>query len=156
MPDVTNPASVAVPNNDDLDNELEEAAQATKQALHQNPQEASQLGDSLTIQDEVVDIERDLMNEILTRLEQNQMSPEKAQQLAKTFLSYLPMHDQKDLLDKLNQLSQANRELTGIYLKYAKPSQEYDRHKKLKLMSEHIQNGKIEEALAVAKGESHA
>jgi len=43
-----------------------------------------------------------------------------------------------------------------MYLKYAKPIEEEDRQRKLTMMSEHIKNGRIEHALAVAKGETYA
>ena len=155
MPDSSNlPASSVQNPTDELEKELNDAAEATKQSLHQDPQAAAELADSPTMQDAVVDVERDLLDEILKRLEQNEMSPEDAQKHAKEFLSFLPVHDQKDLLKKLYQLSQDASETQGIYLKYAQPYEEFDRHKKLKLMSEHLQNGKIEEALAVAKGET--
>ena len=110
------------------------------------------LGNTPLIQNEVVDIEKELLNEIIIRLDQNKMSPEDAQKLAKEFLSLLPIHDQKDLLQKLYTLSKKNNAMTGIYLEYAKPHEENETQRKLALMSQHLHAGKIEEALAVAKG----
>lgn len=100
----------------------------------------------------VQDVEKELLLEIVRRLDEDKMSVEEAQQLAKDFLVLLPMQDKKDLLDKLFKLSQANIGVKGVYLKYAKPFEEEEREKKLELMSKHIKSGKIEEALAVAKG----
>ncbi len=112
----------------------------------------NQTGDS-SLQQTVTDVEKELLNEIIIRLKENRMTPQDAQKLAKDFLALLPFHDQKDLLEKLKQLSQNNLMLSGIYLHYAAPQEEADRQKKLELMSKHIQEGNIEHAIAVAKGE---
>ena len=114
--------------------------------------DVQKLAPTPALQDEVVAIEKELLNEIIIRLKQNEMSPQDAQKLAKEFLALLPIHDQKDLLEKLYQLSKTNQATGGIYLKYAKPHEENETQKKLALMSQHIQNGNIEHALAVAKG----
>ncbi len=137
----------------DLDQELDQAAAATKQKLQQDPALSQSLGGTSELQQEVVDIERDLLDEIVRRLDQNKMSSEDAQKLAQEFLAFLPIQDQRDLLNKLLQLSRDNGATQGIYLKYAKPFEEEERQRKLTLMSQHIHKGQIEEALAVAKGE---
>jgi hypothetical protein len=100
----------------------------------------------------IIDIEKDLLLEIIKRVDEQKMTEEQAQQLAKDFLALLPIQDKKDLLDKLSKFSQANNEAAGTYLKYAAPYAEEERLRKLELMSKHIQNGEIENALAVAKG----
>ncbi len=102
----------------------------------------------------VTDVEKVLLDEIIKNLDQERLTVDQARQLAREFLALLPMQDKKDLLDKLYKLSQAHREAKGIYLKYAKPYEEEERQKKLTLMSQHIQNGQIEHALNVAKGEA--
>lgn len=104
--------------------------------------------------DEVAAIEKELLNEIIARLNQHKMTPEEAQQLAKDFLALLPFHDQKDLLEKLQKLSKKNYAASGIYLHYAQPYEQNERQKKLELMSKHIHAGNIDDALAVAKGDT--
>lgn len=99
------------------------------------------------------DVEQELLNTIIANLDQATITVEEAQAVAKEFLALLPLQDQKDLLEKLYKLSQDHTETKGMYLKYAKPIEEEERQKKLALMSEHIKNGQIEHALAVAKGE---
>jgi|SRR5882672_2532378 len=100
------------------------------------------------------DIEKDLLATIIENLKEDHLEIEQARALAQEFLALLPMQDKKDLLDKLHKLSKEHAEVNGIYLKYAKPYEEEDRQKKLTLMSEHIKNGQIEQALIVAKGET--
>ncbi len=143
----------ATQKSDDLDAKLDSVAQATKQKMHQDPAVFQTLAPTPAMQDVVIDVEKDLLAEIIRNLEKNMMSPEQAQSLAKQFLSFLPIQDQKDLLDKLYELSRSHRGLQGIYVKYAKPHEEIETQKKLELMSQHIQQGNIEHALAVAKGE---
>ncbi|HZE87795.1 MAG TPA: hypothetical protein VE090_06385 [Methylomirabilota bacterium] len=139
---------------ENLDQELNEVAQTTKQKIQQDPTLSQSLATDPTLQDTIVDIEKELLSEIIKRLDQEKMSPEEAQSLAKEFLSLLPIQDQKDLLNKLYKLSQDNRATQGIYLKYAKPHEENETQKKLELMSQHIQQGNIEEALSIAKGKT--
>lgn len=98
------------------------------------------------------DIEKELLNEIVTNLDSTTISVEEAQAVAKEFLSLLPLQDKKDLLDKLYKLSKDHRETADLYIKFAKPIEEDDRQQKLTLMSEHLKKGQIENALAVAKG----
>lgn len=100
----------------------------------------------------VRDVEKQLLLEILSNLDRNKITGEQAQKQAKEFLSLLPFQDQKDLLDKLFKLSQANIEAVGVYLKYAKPIQDAEKEKQLELISMHIKNGEIEHAISVAKG----
>lgn len=136
---------------EELKQELTRIAQETREEVIQDPAFAQTLAVTPQMQDMVINVEEELLYEIVKRLEENKISQEKAQQVAKEFLSFLPIQDQKDLLDKLKKLSQDNSEVQGIYLKYAKPYEEYDRHTKIKQMSEHIKKGNIEEALAIAK-----
>lgn len=138
----------------DYEQDLEEAAAITKQQISQDPKTAQTLATTPPLQDAVVEIEKELLDVIIARLDQEKMSPEEAQRLAKEFLSFLPIQDQKDLLAKLFKLSQDNPATKGIYLTYAKPYEESERERKLALMSEHLHKGEIEHALTVAKGET--
>lgn len=148
----TNQTSTPQTTTDPIEQELDTAAEATKQQLHQDPATSQTLAATPQLQDEVVDIEKDLLEQIIQRLDENKMSPEEAQKLAKEFLSLLPISDQQDLLKKLLQLSNDNNATKGIYLKYAKPYEESETQRKLELMSQHLHAGNIEQALSVAKG----
>ena len=137
---------------EDFEKDLDQSAQITKQQMHQDPALAQSLGATSDMQDAVVDAKKELLDEVVKRLDKDQISPEEAQNLAKEFLSFLPIKNQEDLLEKLHKLSQDNSAAQGIYLKYAKPYEESETNRKLELMSQHLHQGKIEEALAIAKG----
>ncbi len=98
------------------------------------------------------DVEKELLDVIINNLDEEKITAEEAQALAKEFLSSLPLQDKKDLLEKLYLLGKNHNETKSLYLKYAKPYEEEERQKKLALMSEHIKNGQIEQALTIAKG----
>jgi len=104
-----------------------------------------------SIQTITTNVENDLLEIIIQNTEQNKIDPDEARKVAKEFLSFLPLQDQQDLLEKLNKLSRDHGETKSLYLKYAKPYEEEERHRKLSLMSEHLKNGNIENAIAVAK-----
>lgn len=107
--------------------------------------------DDKSIQTITTDIEKELVDEIVENLDQASITAEEAQQLAQDFLAILPMNDKKDLLKKLYTLSEKHTEAKKIYLEYAKPYEEEERQKRLTLISQHIKNGNIEDALATAK-----
>lgn len=98
-------------------------------------------------------IENDLLDIITQNLDQEKMTVEQAQEMAKEFLALLPLQDKKDLLEKLYKFGLDHNETKSLYIKFAKPVEEEERQRKLSLMSEHIKNGQIDHALAVAKGE---
>lgn len=150
MPD--NPTQPTDPIQGQTDSEIEQSAVTTKQHAQQDAAFSQTLGATPAMQNMVIDIEKELLAEITKNLDQEKMSPEEAEELAKEFLALLPIKDQEDLLEKLSKFSQQSTEAQGIYLKFAKPLEEEERQKKLTLMSQHIKNGEIEHALAVAKG----
>jgi hypothetical protein len=139
--------------NDDFNQNLTKATEATKLQLQQDPTLSESLAKTASLQNDVIEIEKELLELIVSRLDQEKMSPEEAQNLAKEFLSLLPIDDQRDLLQKLHKLSQDNRATQGIYLRYAKPHEENEAQRKLILISEHLHKGEIEHALAIAKGD---
>jgi hypothetical protein len=104
------------------------------------------------VQSIVEDVEKDLIETIIRNIDEQRMSEDQARQLARAFLSLLPMQDKHDLLVKLGKFSKLSADAKSIYLKYAAPIENEERNQKLTLMSEHIQNGQIEHALNVAKG----
>src|SRR5438132_222485 len=87
--------------NKTISQELDQAATVTKQQIDEDPSLAQSLATTPEMQDTVIDIEKDLLAAIMKNLDTNQISPNDAEQLAKDFLSYLPIQDQKDLLEKL-------------------------------------------------------
>ena len=105
-----------------------------------------------SIQDITTQVEDELLDIIINNLDKEKMTVEEAQALAKEFLSMLPLEDKQDLLEKLYKLEIDYAATKSLYLKFAKPIEEEDRQRKLTLMSEHIKNGQIDHALAVAKG----
>src|SRR5258708_36633285 len=105
-----------------------------------------------TMQTITKDVENDLLGVIVQNLREHKFKVEQAKQLAREFLVLLPLQDKRDLLEKLYKLELKHSETKAIYLKYAIPIEEEDRLKKLELMSQHIKNGQIDHALAVAKG----
>lgn len=108
-----------------------------------------------TTQNLVEEVEKDLLLAIVTNLEQNKMSIDQAEKLAKEFLALLPMQDKHELLEKLGKFSKLHIEAKSLFLKYGTPIEDEERKQKLELMSQHIQNGQIEHALSVAKGVSN-
>jgi hypothetical protein len=104
------------------------------------------------IQSIVKEIEKELVEAIVSNIEQNRMTKQQAQYLARQFLSLLPIEDKHSLLEKLGVFSKLSADAKNIYLKYGSPIENEERQQKLALMSEHIQNGQLEHALTVAKG----
>jgi|SRR5882672_8043608 len=107
-----------------------------------------------SIQTLTINVEKDLLAIIITNLKQNQLDIDQAKELAREFLTLLPIQDKKDLLEKLQKFSEENAETKDMYLKYAKSIEEEERQRKLTQMSEHIKNGQIEHALSIARGET--
>jgi hypothetical protein len=149
-------SSSTLPPSENLEQELANSAEITKKELNEDPKLAQTLGATPALQTEVVDIEKELLDTIIKRLDQNSMSEEDAEQLAADFLDLLPVTDQSDLLKKLQMLSEENPAAKGIYIEYNKPYEEDATKRKLELMSQHLHQGKIEEALAIAKGGKNA
>lgn len=106
------------------------------------------------LQQFLTEVESDLLTHIVEHLRGRTISVEKAQQLARDFLSLLPPADKEDLLAKLNTLGKRYQEAQEVYLDYAIPHYEDKRHQTLQQMAHHIKQGEIEKAIEVAKGEN--
>jgi hypothetical protein len=101
------------------------------------------------------DVEKTLLNEIVEKLKTKEITVEESQKTAKDFLALLPPTDQKDLLTKLYELSRKHpKEGLPVYLKYAEPEFVKERDSTLEKLAGLIHEGKIDEALAVAKEEN--
>lgn len=105
----------------------------------------------MDIQAEVERIKQELLDAIVAKLKENKMDPQKAQQLAVDFLAVLPINDQQDLLLKLKNLGEKYEEARAVYVRELGAINEERRNQALNQMHEHIQQGNIEAALAVAK-----
>lgn len=99
----------------------------------------------------VEEVERDLVSHIYANLKKKEISTVEAQRLAQDFLKLLPFKDKQDLLEKLNALGNTYRTAQEVYVKFGIPFEEQERQRKLDLMREHIKNGDIDRAVAIAK-----
>lgn len=105
------------------------------------------------VQQELLDqVEKKLLDHILAGLKNNSFTAEQSELLAKQFLAVLPPKDKEDLLEKLSQLAKEYRPAQETYTEIYAQEEEQHRQAKLNAMRDHIKNGKIEEAIAVAKG----
>lgn len=99
----------------------------------------------------ISDVERDLLFEILWNMRHSKISLETSHQLAKEFLLLLPVHDQKELLDKLLSLGEKYPEAQSVYVKHAAPLEQAERNAILAQLSQHIKSGNLEHALTLVK-----
>jgi|GEM_PF-4117796 len=99
----------------------------------------------------VESIERELLTEIMQAIQHNEMTPDDAQKLAQEFLRLLPVQDKQDLLAKLRNLGDKNKQAKFVYNSYAAELEEQKRQQTLDIMHQHLQNGNIDQALLVAK-----
>ena len=109
------------------------------------------LMNAMDIQYEVERIKKELVDLIVIRLKENKMEAEKAQKLAADFLAILPVNDQKDLLIKLKQLGETYQEMREFYVQELTKYNEEQREHALLQMRNAIAEGKIENAIQVAK-----
>lgn len=105
----------------------------------------------MDISQEVDRVEKELLELILTHLENNRIDADKAQQLAKDFLATLPVTDQKDLLEKLKNLSNTYEEAKELYVDELTKVSNQQRDVTLTQMRDAIQKGNIEHAITAAK-----
>jgi len=105
----------------------------------------------MDIQEELDGVEDELAQIIIAHLEENKITPENAQQLAKDFLGVLPAKDHQDLLAKLKELGQKYPEVQEVYVKEASEHEEVTKDKVLNSMRDAIKLGNIDQALEVAK-----
>lgn len=105
----------------------------------------------MDIQQEVQQLEKELLELIIKKLEENKMEVEEARRLAADFLKLLPIQDQKDLLMKLKLLSEEHKDAQGLYVEELSKASEIDREQALTQMRNAIHAGNIEQAIAFAK-----
>ena len=103
------------------------------------------------MQKEVEAIEEALLDLMMERLDAEKMTPEQAQQLAKDFLALLPIHDKKELLVKLRQLSEKHVDANELYIEELGKAKDAERDAVLNKMRDDIHKGDITAALQTAK-----
>lgn len=105
----------------------------------------------MDVGEEVKRIEKELVELIIAHLKSNQIAVETARQQAKDFLSLLPVADQRDLLNKLKNLSEKYMEAKQVYAEELGKVNETVRQQTLDQMRIYIQQGNIDAAIAAAK-----
>lgn len=106
---------------------------------------------AMNIEEEVEIIKKELIDIIIQHLRENKLDLEKAQKLASDFLEELPIQDQKDLLKKLKELGEKYKEVEEIYVEELGKAEQEKRNTALNTMRDYIKQGKIEDAITIAK-----
>lgn len=101
----------------------------------------------------ISDVELDLTFHIVWNLKNKKISLAEAKSLAADFLKILPAKDKEELLGELRKLCDAYIEACDVYVTHNGTYQNEKRERMLAEMRKHIQEGNIEQALLVAKGE---
>ncbi len=105
----------------------------------------------MDFQQELELVEKELLELIIARLEENKLDAETAQKLAADFLQTLPIENHKELLAKLKQLGEKYSEVQEVYVDELKKSSEHKRNATLSHMRNAIQQGDIHSAISAAK-----
>lgn len=105
----------------------------------------------MDLQKEIFKVEKKLMQIIVDHLKANKIALPQAQQLARDFLALLPFADQKDLLLKLQKLSNSYEEAKTVYVEELASYNEEKKNVVLTQMRNHIMQGQIDDAIRVAK-----
>lgn len=100
---------------------------------------------------EVEEVKKELLELIIEHLKQNKIQADEAQQLARDFLSVLPIKDQADLLSKLKNLGEKYKEANEVYLDELSKASDNQRDQALSQMRDHIKQGNIDGAIETAK-----
>lgn len=101
--------------------------------------------------EEFKQVEKELVELIIAHLKANKLDVETARQQAKDFLSFLPVKDQQDLLNKLKGLSEKYMEAKEVYADELGKVEEAKRQQTLNLMRDYIHQGNLDSAIAAAK-----
>lgn len=108
-----------------------------------------------TVSQVVESVEKDLLGEIVSSLKRNKIDQAKAQSLAGEFLSYLPPKDFAGMIAILQKMSTNYSEARDVLIKYQGITQKSRDLAKAKLMAQHINEGNIEHAIKIAKGDTN-
>lgn len=100
---------------------------------------------------QITAIEKELLDLIISHLENNQMEFPIAQKLARDFLALLPARSKVDLLEKLRVLGETYSEAQTVYLMEFSKDLQAKEQAALIQMQQAIKQGNIDHAIAVAK-----
>lgn len=105
-----------------------------------------------TIHQFVTEIEKELLIQVMTNLDQKKMTDARAQALAQEFLNLLPVKNKKALFLKMRILAQHYKEASKVYFKLAESIYKEEKSRKTKLASKYIRQGDIDHAVRAMKG----
>jgi hypothetical protein len=105
----------------------------------------------MDIASEVELVKKELLELIIEHLKNNKIQADQAQQLARDFLSALPIEDQADLLSKLKALGERYPEAEKVYLDELSKATDERRDEVLNQMRDFIKNGDIDSAIMTAR-----
>ncbi len=105
----------------------------------------------MDIAQEVEEVKKELLELIIEHLKQNKIQAPQAQQLARDFLSVLPVKDQADLLAKLKNLGEKYKEAEEVYLGELEKASDNQRDQALNSMRDYVKQGNIDKAIEIAK-----
>lgn len=96
-------------------------------------------------------VEGELLDEMLSNLENDRLDADHARQLAGDFLAILPVKDKVELLKRLKVLSGKYAEVRDIYIKYEEEEVDQDKKIRLDKIADLIKRKDIDGAIRVAK-----
>lgn len=105
----------------------------------------------MNLAEEVESVKKELLELIIEHLKQNKIEATETQQLARDFLSALPIKDQADLLNKLKGLGEKYKEANEVYLEELEKVTDEKRDLALNSMRNFIKQGQIDQAITTAK-----
>lgn len=106
----------------------------------------------MNVQEELAEIEKELVDEIIQHLQANKIDLSEAQKLARDFLSVVSqVRDQQDLLKKLRDLGQVYKEVGDVYVKELDKTSMLERDKILTQVRSYITQGRMDEAIEAGK-----
>lgn len=103
------------------------------------------------MQQEVLVVEKELLEVIVEHLRASKIHVDEASQLARDFLVLLPFQDKKDLLNKLKELGAKYDEAQEVYVQELGKESNEKRDDVLVKMRDAIKSGNINHAVAAAK-----
>jgi len=105
-----------------------------------------------TVQQFVTDIEKELLIQVMTSLDQKKITDDRAQHLAQDFLYLLPVKNKRTLVLKMRTLASHYKEASKVYFELAETIYKEEKLRKGKLASKYIKLGEIEKAVKTIKG----
>lgn len=105
----------------------------------------------MDLQEEVIVVEKELLDVILSHVEEGKIDLPTAKKQAQEFLAQLPFQDKKDLLQKLKELGAKYEEIQEVYVEEWSKDSTKERDIALLKMRDAIKQGNIDHAINTAK-----